>query len=181
MRFPDLLAMSVNNLRRRKLRTALTVLGVIVGTASIVVMMSLGIGMSEMQMELMESYGSMTAINVYCDTYSQPQGGTDPIYLTDEVVEQIRHMEHVDGISPLLSVGVMMWGMLSPRYTVFPTCTYRGTAGARGSASFCSWAGAASAVASPRQMSSAACFVRCICREISKNFCSLPGPDVIYP
>ena len=27
MRFPDLLAMSVNNLRRRKLRTALTVLG----------------------------------------------------------------------------------------------------------------------------------------------------------
>ncbi|HIX51602.1 MAG TPA: ABC transporter permease [Candidatus Lachnoclostridium stercoripullorum] len=108
MRFPDLLAMSVNNLRRRKLRTALTVLGVIVGTASIVVMMSLGIGMSEMQMELMESYGSMTAINVYCDTYSQPQGGTDPIYLTDEVVEQIRHMEHVDGISPLLSVGVMM-------------------------------------------------------------------------
>ena len=87
MRFPDLLAMSVNNLRRRKLRTALTVLGVIVGTASIVVMMSLGIGMSEMQMELMESYGSMTAINVYCDTYSQPQGGADPIYLTDEVVE----------------------------------------------------------------------------------------------
>ena len=108
MRFPDLLAMSVNSLRRRKLRTALTVLGVIVGTASIVVMMSLGIGMSEMQMELMESYGSMTAINVYCDTYSQPQGGADPIYLTDEVVEQIRHMEHVDGISPLLSVGVMM-------------------------------------------------------------------------
>ena len=44
MRFPDLLMMSVNNLRRRKLRTFLTVLGVIIGTASIVVMVSLGIG-----------------------------------------------------------------------------------------------------------------------------------------
>ena len=37
--------MSINNLRRRKLRTVLTVLGVIIGTASIVVMVSLGIGL----------------------------------------------------------------------------------------------------------------------------------------
>lgn len=44
MKFLDLLTMSVNNLRRRKLRTGLTVLGVIIGTASIVVMISLGIG-----------------------------------------------------------------------------------------------------------------------------------------
>lgn len=41
MRFHDLLMMSVNNLRRRKLRTFLTVLGVIIGTASIVVMFPL--------------------------------------------------------------------------------------------------------------------------------------------
>ena len=46
MRFSDLLMMSVNNLRRRKLRTFLTVLGVIIGTASIVVMVSLGIGLN---------------------------------------------------------------------------------------------------------------------------------------
>ena len=36
MRFFDLLIMSINNLRRRKLRTGLTVLGVVIGTASIV-------------------------------------------------------------------------------------------------------------------------------------------------
>ena len=41
MKFLDLLRMSVNNLWRRKLRTFLTVLGVIIGTASIVVMMLL--------------------------------------------------------------------------------------------------------------------------------------------
>ena len=47
MRFFDLLIMSINNLRRRKLRTGLTVLGVVIGTASIVVMVSLGIGLKE--------------------------------------------------------------------------------------------------------------------------------------
>ena len=31
MRFLDLLTMSINNLRRRKVRTALTVLGVVIG------------------------------------------------------------------------------------------------------------------------------------------------------
>ncbi|MEG0370007.1 MAG: ABC transporter permease, partial [Hungatella sp.] len=65
MKFLDLLLMSVNNLRRRKLRTALTVLGVVIGTASIVVMVSLGIGLKELTVEQMASYGSMTAIQVY--------------------------------------------------------------------------------------------------------------------
>ena len=64
MRFPDLLSMSLNNLRRRKLRTFLTVLGVIIGTASIVVMVSLGIGLNELQMESIESTGSLTTIEV---------------------------------------------------------------------------------------------------------------------
>ena len=45
MNFMDLLRMSGSNLRRRKLRTFLTVLGVIIGTTSIVVMISLGLGM----------------------------------------------------------------------------------------------------------------------------------------
>ncbi|MFR2849460.1 MAG: ABC transporter permease, partial [Hungatella hathewayi] len=60
MKFLDLLSMSVNNLRRRKLRTVLTVLGVVIGTASIVVMVSLGIGLKELTMELYSSYGNMT-------------------------------------------------------------------------------------------------------------------------
>ena len=65
MKFPDLLIMSMNNLRRRKLRTVLTVLGVIIGTAAIVVMVSLGIGLNEMTMEQIASWGSLTTIEVY--------------------------------------------------------------------------------------------------------------------
>ena len=64
MKFPDLLIMSMNNLRRRKLRTVLTVLGVIIGTAAIVVMVSLGIGLNEMTMEQIASWGSLTTIEV---------------------------------------------------------------------------------------------------------------------
>ena len=47
MNWNDLLRMSINSLRRRKLRTFLTVLGVLIGTASIVVMISLGLGMQQ--------------------------------------------------------------------------------------------------------------------------------------
>ena len=65
MRFSDLLSMSVTNLIRRKLRTFLTVLGVVIGTASIVVMISLGIGLKEFTMEQYSSYGSLTAVQVY--------------------------------------------------------------------------------------------------------------------
>ena len=43
----DLLRMSSGNLKRRKLRTFLTVLGVVIGTASIVVMISLGLGLQQ--------------------------------------------------------------------------------------------------------------------------------------
>ena len=54
MRFIDLLRMSASNLWRRKLRTFLTVLGVIIGTASIVVMISLGLGLTKSTMEQIE-------------------------------------------------------------------------------------------------------------------------------
>lgn len=123
MRFPDLLIMSVNNLRRRKLRTALTVLGVIIGTASIVVMVSLGIGLNELTMEQIASWGSLTTIDVrsgdsYGQSYAVSIGGgssgmssggkSEPNYITDEVIEKFSRLEHVTGTSPVLSINVLM-------------------------------------------------------------------------
>ena len=43
----DMIDMALRNLWKRRLRTALTVLGVVIGTASIVVMVSIGIGMNK--------------------------------------------------------------------------------------------------------------------------------------
>ena len=45
MKLLDLLRMSSSNLWKRKVRTVLTVLGVVIGVASIVVMVSLGLGL----------------------------------------------------------------------------------------------------------------------------------------
>ena len=79
MRFIDLLRMSVSNLWRRKLRTFLTVLGVIIGTASIVVMISFGFGLSKFNMEQIEQRGGLTTITVY-EGYGKGQGGTTGEY-----------------------------------------------------------------------------------------------------
>lgn len=47
MRFTDILRTAFMNLWRRKLRAVLTVLGMVIGVSSIVVMMSLGIGIKK--------------------------------------------------------------------------------------------------------------------------------------
>ena len=60
----DLLRMSSGNLKRRKLRTFLTVLGVVIGTASIVVMISLGLGMQKSMYKQVEESGGITNIDV---------------------------------------------------------------------------------------------------------------------
>ena len=65
MKFLDLLRMSSTSLLKRKVRTILTVLGVTIGVASIVVMVSLGLGLNKSSLEEMESYRSLTAITVY--------------------------------------------------------------------------------------------------------------------
>ncbi|MCI9282911.1 MAG: ABC transporter permease [Lachnospiraceae bacterium] len=120
MRFADLLIMSLNNLRRRKLRTALTVLGVIIGTASIVVMMSLGIGLRELNQELIESYGSLTAVEVRGDYYyGAGDDNAEPNYLTDEKIQEIKGMKYVESVYPLLETEVVfMQGKYSTNTTL---------------------------------------------------------------
>ena len=109
MRFLDLLTMSINNLRRRKVRTALTVLGVVIGTASVVVMVSLGIGLNALMMEMYSSYGSMTAIEIYNYGNNGNNGTKDnPLYLTDDTVKEFLRIPHVTSASPVLETNVIL-------------------------------------------------------------------------
>ena len=64
MRWSDLLRMSAGSLKRRKLRAFLTILGVVIGTASIVVMISLGLGLQQSMYEQMELDGGTTGLTV---------------------------------------------------------------------------------------------------------------------
>ncbi len=110
MRFGDLLTMSVNNLLRRRLRTFLTVLGVVIGTASIVVMVSIGIGLKEFTIKQYSSYGSLTAIKVYNydNGSSSDKKNPEDSFMTDKTMKEFEKIDHVTSAYPDLTVNVIM-------------------------------------------------------------------------
>ena len=99
MNHQDLLRVCIQNLLRRKSRTFLTVLGVLIGCCSIVIMVSLGIGMKESQDRLLAELGDLTIITV-----TAPQKGKGKKKLDDPLLKQIREMDGVEGVSPKLSM-----------------------------------------------------------------------------
>lgn len=96
MKISDLLALSFENLRRRVGRTALTIIGVIVGTCSIVVMVSLGIAMNVGFEEMLMQWGDLTQIQVY-----NWGGNQETPPLTDDVVHKMGEVEHVKVATPI--------------------------------------------------------------------------------
>ncbi len=103
MKFLDLLRMSGGNLWKRKVRTILTVLGVVIGVASIVVMVSLGLGLSRSMMEQYESYGSLTQIQVY--SWSSESG--EDMHLDDDLVRKLEGLESVESVWPSLEMSAL--------------------------------------------------------------------------
>lgn len=86
MRFGDLLGASLGSLWQRKFRTALTVLGVVIGTMAVVVMVSLGTGMSAAQMEQIERNSNLrqvTVVGAPPDTNGGQSRSMDQSYLDE--------------------------------------------------------------------------------------------------
>lgn len=110
MKVLDLLKLSISNLKRRKLRTVLTVLGVLIGTASVVTMMSLGIGLDELNREGIEQEGSLKVIEVSVPYTEQNDTSSkkDPLYIKDETIISLSKLKHVTTVSPVLSVSVII-------------------------------------------------------------------------
>lgn len=106
MQFCDLLRMSMANLFKRKVRTVLTVLGVVIGVTSIVVMVSLGLGLSKSTMEQMETYSSLTTIEVW-QGYGGGSDDRDEKRLSDDLIEEIMLLPHVVSVDPELNVDVL--------------------------------------------------------------------------
>lgn len=115
MSWIDLLRMSSSNLKRRKLRTFLTVLGVVIGTASIVVMISLGLGMQESLYREVEQSGGLTTIKVtgaqagesmYGYSGSEEEESTK--YIDDRAIKQFTELEHVSIAAPVYEMPVVM-------------------------------------------------------------------------
>lgn len=111
MRSRDVLSMALKNLWRRKLRSFLTILGVLVGVTSIVVMVSLGVGLNKQSMATMDASDSLTRVDV-SEQYqgmSQPgqgTGSTEKIRLTKETVEDLALIPGVKAAYPIREVSL---------------------------------------------------------------------------
>ena len=113
MRFTDILRTAFMNLWRRKLRAVLTVLGMVIGVSSIVVMMSLGIGIKKSTMESYASMGSLTNITVSRWSYKETAtGGTSTEKKLDKkAVETIRKIPGVKSVMPQIQTyGILKSG-----------------------------------------------------------------------
>lgn len=98
MKISDLITMCVQNLLRRKVRTLLTVVGVVVGTCAIVVMISIGVGMQASTDAMLASMGDLTLIEIY--NYGSGGGGNTQAKLDDETLKQISQMDGVVVVTP---------------------------------------------------------------------------------
>ena len=111
MRIFDIIAMCWRNLFRRKVRTLLTVTGVVIGTCSIVVMISFGVGIDQYYAQSLRQLGDLTLGEV--STWGGGGGNGQPEDITDEIVAQMAAIPHVSAISPFYDMwneGVIVAG-----------------------------------------------------------------------
>ena len=105
MKISDLLSTAFLNLWRRKMRAFLTVLGMVIGVASIVVMVSLGIGIKQATIESFAGTGSLTTIRVSSYSYvSSGNGGgsSRQTTLNKKAVSEFKHLDGVEAVMPLV-------------------------------------------------------------------------------
>ncbi|MDE7324679.1 MAG: ABC transporter permease [Lachnospiraceae bacterium] len=111
MKISDLIKMGLRNLGRRKARTALTVIGVVIGTISIMLMVAIGQGLNyNFEQQIMQN-GSMTIITIYTNSWAPDSDGNYQQYkqkLDDGLVKQIREIDHVRAVSPVIEKSLQL-------------------------------------------------------------------------
>ena len=94
MKISDEIVLSARNLTRRKGRTALTLIGVVIGTCMVVLMISLGIAQSQANDEMLQSWGDLTQIQVYGGGMAVGADGKT-LKLDDTAIESFKKIDHV--------------------------------------------------------------------------------------
>ena len=74
MNLMECIILGISNLRRNPLRSALTILGIIVGVGSVVSMVSVGDGSSAMVLREIERTGGTKMIEIYKDDWDKQSG-----------------------------------------------------------------------------------------------------------
>ena len=116
----DLLELCWGNLLRRRTRTILSIIGVVVGTAAIVVMLSIGFGLSASFQEQIESFGNLHMITV--NSYGGGHmlggggGGNGQNYSLDD--STISKMEKIDGVTAITPQEEQYLNIMAGHYKV---------------------------------------------------------------
>ncbi len=103
MKKSDLFKTAFRNLRNRKTRTRLTVIGVVIGTCAIVIMVSIGVGIDKMLTAQFESNSSLNKITVY-QGYNDDGTENEETVLDDRALEYMSGIEHVEFAVPVMDM-----------------------------------------------------------------------------
>jgi putative ABC transport system permease protein len=100
----DLLRLVWGNLRRMKTRVAMTAVGVVIGTAAVIVLISLAAGLQRTASEDLGSIGDLTQITVYSPQFIRmvggPAGVRDEDKLDDRALDEFRDLPGVVAVTP---------------------------------------------------------------------------------
>ncbi len=114
----DLLRLVMSNLGRMKGRVAMTAIGVVIGTAAIVVLISLAAGLQQSALRDLSAIGSLTDINVYpmrvLAPFGAPTSGREGV-LDDRTLAEFRKLPGVVAVTPkepLSAPGMLRYGRL---------------------------------------------------------------------
>lgn len=94
MKISDRFIMALRNLWRRKSRTILTILSVVIGSTSIILMLAFAQGISNSQKEMIESFQGLSSIEV------MDGSGQGQLEINDKVLNELRRVSHVKAVVP---------------------------------------------------------------------------------
>ena len=103
MKKSDIFAMALKNLKGRRSRTKLTVMGVVIGTCAIVIMISIGAGINNMLTEQYKNSSSATRISIYANT-DEKADDSEKMPLNDSAVKYFSGLDHVETVLPVINM-----------------------------------------------------------------------------
>lgn len=105
MKKSDLFLMALKNLKDRKTRTKLTVIGVVIGTCAIIIMVSIGVGIDKMITSQIKESSTLNKITVHnSDDIKTDKKDEKELPFDDSAVEYISKIDHVATVVPTASL-----------------------------------------------------------------------------
>ncbi|MCM1159415.1 MAG: ABC transporter permease [Bacteroidales bacterium] len=92
------------NMKKRGVRTGLTILGVVIGIISIVSLLAIGIGVKSELLSVVETEGSITEIKIY----GESEGRRKNNMITERRLREVEEIEHIETVYPRLTLITVM-------------------------------------------------------------------------